>query len=134
MTTWAFFADAGLTMPLVIKPVAVVDGSGYTDTAIYFGSPEAGKTLEAASDPGTDPISVSIDDTEAVGITAAAVKLALSAPGLASATAGAPVNLPATLASGTGGLVVLFMRVSEGALANANYTGLKLKTASIVES
>lgn len=134
MTTWAFFADAGMTTPLAASSITVTDGSDHTDTVIYFGSTATGKTLQSASDPGADPVQISIDDASAVGIDASAIRLALTLGGLDAATPGAALSLGATLNSGAGGVQAIFVRASEGALANAVYSGLQLQAAGVVEA
>ncbi|PKO54933.1 MAG: hypothetical protein CVU28_08090 [Betaproteobacteria bacterium HGW-Betaproteobacteria-21] len=133
-TTWKFHADAGLTVPLTTRGATIAHGLGPTDAVVYLGSSAAGKTLRAASAPGVAAIAVEVDATGAVGITAAALSLALSVGGLASATPGAALTLPAVLSSGAGGAVAIYVRTAQGALAQALYAGLKLRTVPVVES
>lgn len=133
-TTWGFYEDAGLTVPQTLG-ATVVDGAGPTDRIIYFGSPSAGKTLQAKSDPGTDQITVGPADADAgTGAPATAIKLALSAGGLDSATAGAAINVGATLSSGAANRVTLYVRTTQGALAVGSYADLSLTTNSVAES
>lgn len=133
-TTWQFHADAGLLVPLTTRTVTIADGLGPTDAVIHLGSNASGKTLQAASDPGFDPILIEIDDSSAVGITASALRLALSAGGLAAATPGAPLALSATLNSGAGGAVAVWVRSEQGSLTEALYAGLVLRTVPVVEA
>lgn len=135
-TTWGFYADAGLTVPLV-GGATIIDGDGYTDRLIYFGSPAAGKKLEAASAPGTDAIAVGPDYNGSFTVGEADIshiKLALSAVGLDSATAGAPIVVGTTLYSGSGGAVPIYVRSSELTLGPSVSDGLELRTNGLAES
>lgn len=83
---------------------AVLAGSGRG--SFWVGDPEADMVLEADSDPGIDPIAVSIvDSAPGGGVEASHIKLALSEAGLASAVAGNPVNLGSSINSGAAGAV-----------------------------
>ena len=133
-TTWNFYADAGLTT-LATGGATIASGAGPTDRIIYFGSPESGKTLEAASAPGTDPIQISIADAASgSGAPSTAIALALSSAGLASATPGAALTVGTTLNSGTGGAIPIYVRTLQGALTVGTYTDLSLETNALVES
>lgn len=136
-TTFAFYADAGLTAPLA--SLAVLQGEdGSTpaaDRTVYFGSTASGKTLRANSNPGVDQIAVSIaDSATGSGPAASQVKLALSAGGLAGATGGASLNLGTSIASGTGGAVPVYVRVDTPALTPGSYADLSLNTNTVIES
>lgn len=78
------------------------NGKGY----FLVGWHLAGEVLEADSDPGIDPIAVSINDSApGGGVEASHLKLALSEAGLAAAVAGDPLNLGAAINSGAAGAV-----------------------------
>lgn len=133
-TTWGFYSDAGLTTP-VSNGATLIDGEAPVDRVIYFGSTAAGKTLQAASLPGTDPITVSpADSAGGSGAAVTNIKLALSAGGLVSAVAGASLNVGTTLASGPGGAVPIYVRTSQGALAVGIYDDLSLMTNGLTET
>lgn len=133
-TTWKFYADAA-GVAEATGGATVVDGGSPTDRILYFGSIAAGKTLQAASAPGTDQITISpADASPGSGAETTALKLALSSAGLASATAGAAINIGATLNSGTGGFVVVYVRTTQGALAVGAHPGLSLTTNAVVEA
>jgi hypothetical protein len=133
-TTWNFYADAGVTT-LAEGGATVIDGLSPSDRMLYFASPAAGKTLQAASNPGVDAIVVEVfDDAVSSGAEASAIRLSLSAAGLATATPGAPLSLPATLTSGPAGAVAIYVRTEQGALALGTYTGLSLRTSALVET
>lgn len=98
------YLDSGLTTqfndstPLTLQ---AVNGSAATGS-VYVGTPTSGNQIQAASDPGTDQITMSIVDSSAgSGVEAAHIKLALSEAGLDSATGGAALNLGATISHGT---------------------------------
>lgn len=134
MTTFAFFSDAGLTVPLV-GGATLTDGAGPTDRLIYFGSPASGMTLQAASSPGSDPVTISPNDASpGTGIEVAAIKLALSAIGLDSAVSGAAVTIGTTLNSSAANAIELYVRTTQGALVVGSYPGLSLTTNAVVES
>lgn len=133
-TTWNFYADAGLTT-LVTGGATVASGSSPTDRIVYFGSPDTGKTLQAASAPGTDPIIIGVTDANAgTGAPSTAIKLALSFGGLASATPGATLAVGTTLNSGPAGAILIYVRTTQGALTVGTYTDLSLETNAVVEA
>lgn len=83
------------------------------DGVFYIGEPAAGKVVEAASDPGIDPIVVSIlDATPGSGVVAADIKLALSSALLDSAVAGDPLSIGASFVSEPAGAVPVHYRWS----------------------
>lgn len=134
-TTFKFYADPGLTTELVAGGATIVSPNPATDRLIYFGSVAAGKTLQAASDPGSDPITISpADASVGDGIEANAIALSLSALGLDSATPGDPINLGTSISSGTGNAIPVYVRTLRGSLGVGSYGGLSLTTNAIVES
>ncbi len=135
-TTWAFFADAGLTVPLV-GGATIIDGDGYTDRLVYFGSPAVGKKLEAASAPGTDAIEVEPGYTPSPTVGGSDItnlRLALSAAGLDSAVGGVPLVVGTTLYSGPGGAVPIYVRTLELTLGPGIYDDVELVTNGLAES
>lgn len=134
MSTWKFYADAGLTV-LATGGVAVVSSETHTDRRLWFGSPAIGKVAQAAPEPGTTPIEIIPADVAAgSGIEASAIRLSLSAAGLGSATPGAALTVGTTLTGGPGGAVIVYVRTSRGALGIGNYADLSLVTTPLVES
>lgn len=133
-TTWGFYSDPGLTS-LVSSGATLVDGAGAIDRLVYFGSPAPGKTLQAASLPGTDAIEVSPADADALGGAAVTnIKLALSVGGLDAAVAGAALSIGTTLESGPGGAVPIYVRTLQGSLVVGIYDDLSLTTNGLVET
>jgi hypothetical protein len=130
--TFAFWAEAGMTVPNTAG-ATITDGLGPTDRIVYFGSPASGKTLQAASAPGTDPVQISIADANGgTGIDATALKLALTAGGLESAVAGAPLSIGTSISSGSS--IAIYVRTSQGALGVGSYADLSLTTNPCVEA
>lgn len=132
MATFGFFADSGLTVPLATLPVSVSTAGGATEGFVFFGSPSSGVTL--TREGGTD-LTVEVVDADAgSGIPASAVKLALSAPGLDSATGGAALVLGASRAGGVANALAIFWRVTLGVGSPATYTDLALQVPAVLEA
>lgn len=129
---YGFFEDAGCTSPLFAS-LTLVDGTGSADRVVYLGTADlAAGTLRAASSPGLDPILVSVvDDGPGTGIAASAVQLALSPAGLSSAIPGAALNVGTEVLPGAE--VPIYIRVTQGSLAEGIYTDLRLQTVPCVE-
>ena len=115
--SFKFYADAALTT-LVANPFVISqneDGTdGDYDGVVYYGSPSAGVTAQADSNPGVDQIVVSISDTTALpgdGPEPADLKLASSNANLTAAVAGDPLNLGLTVTSGAGNQVEVHFRM-----------------------
>lgn len=133
-TTWNFYADAGLTA-LAVGGAAIASVGSTQDRVLRFGSPATDKTLQAASNPGTDPVTITpADAAPGSGIEASAIQLALSAAGLDSATPGAPVVVGTTLNSGAAGAVLIYVRTARGALGVGNYADISLVTNAVIEA
>lgn len=131
-----FYEDAGLTVPAVrLAAMQASDGSAAAqDRVVYLGAQGAGVVYRAESDPGVDPIVVSIADAASgSGIAATAIKLAASLAGLSGATAGAALNLPATIAGGPAGAVAVWVRIDAPALAEGTHDHLSLTTNDLLE-
>lgn len=93
--------------PLAIGAILGSNGVGY----FMVGDPDEDMVLEANSDPGIDPITVSIvDSAPGGGVEASHIKLALSEAGLASATAGASLSLGASIDSGAANAVKVWVQ------------------------
>lgn len=133
--SFKFYTDAGLTTEFVpgtdtLGPVT----DPPEDFVIYFGSTETGRQVQADSDPGTDPISIQIADAASgSGVESTDVKLAATNGGLDSATAGADLDLPATVLSGVGNAEAIHIRVSySGAIVNDQ--NVSIQTVDLVET
>ncbi len=135
-TTWKFYADAGLTSDVSAGiPVAQVASGGATDLLVYFGSTASGATLQAASSPGGDPITITpADSASGSGVETSMIRLASTALGLDSATPGAAMSLGVSLSSGASNAVPVWVRVAAGALAVGSYTDGGLELCAVVES
>ncbi len=135
--TFTFFADAGLSQVASnIAALQATDGtSPAVDRVVYLGSTTADVVLQAFSDPGVDPITVSlVDAATGSGVEAAHVSLATTQAGLDSATPGASIDLAAQITSGSGNAAAIWLRIDTPALSAGTYTDLTLSTGECVES
>lgn len=132
----AFYSDAGLTVPLIgLDATQATDGSAAAvDRVVWLGAPVAGRAFQADSDPGVDPVVVSVvDAATGLQIPATSVRLAATAGGLASATPGAPVALGAEIVSGVGNAPEVHVRIDAAAIAAGVYDNLSLVAVATVE-
>lgn len=134
-STFAWYADAGLTVPLTRGDFVRGSSVAPVNRVFYFGSPAAGKQLQNVNDPGIDPLQVSVTDSSGgSGVEAADVKLASSFAGLDSATGGAALSIGTTILSGAANAVPVFVRVSSALTAEGNYDDVQLRVADWLES
>ncbi|MFT3758969.1 hypothetical protein [Thauera sp.] len=130
--SWQFFADAGKTVPLASLPVAVSTFGGEQSGIVYFGSNAEGRLLQAAFDPGGEPIEIEVYDADsAAGLAATAVRLALSAGGLDGALPGNPVTIGTSISSAT--VIAVHYRITVPLMAEAIYSDVQLRTSSVIE-
>lgn len=133
-STFAWYADAGLTVPLTRGDFVRGATPAPVNRIVYFGSPVAGKLLQHASDPGIEPLQVTVvDAASGSGVAVADVKLASTFAGLDSAVGGAALNLGTTLASGAGNAVPVFVRVGGSIATPGNYDDVSLQVADWLE-
>lgn len=120
MSRFAFYHDAALTTQVTAgNPLSFVQvAAGTKDAVCYLGEPEAGYVLEDETNPGVDPVQVSIADA-AVGslVEIADIVLALDAGDLGINTPGDPLPVGVQVVSGPAGAVEIHMRVDNSALA-----------------
>lgn len=135
--TFKFYSDAALTTEIT-APLAFSQSTPSptaSDKVVYLGSVASGKTAEAASDPGVDPILVSIiDSASGSGSPATDVKLALTSGGLATATAGAPLSIGTQITSGSANAKEIHILVLDSTGVVGTNTDLSLQTNYLVES
>lgn len=112
-----FYSDTNLTT-LLTSPMEFsqnIDGtSGDLDAVFYFGDPSSSVSIYAASNPGVDQITVSIADTTnsaGNGPQVLDVKLALTSGGLATAIAGASLDVGTSIAGGIAGKKSIHIRM-----------------------
>lgn len=130
------YSDAALAN--VMSKLAVnqkQDGStGPVDTVIYIGSEATSKKFQASSNPGTDPITLSIDDSDpGNGHEVTEVKLALTSAGLDTAVAGDPLDLGTEILSGAANALPVYVRVEDATGVVGISTELSLSTNQIEE-
>lgn len=139
-TSFGLFHDAALTQPIAsgTELTATQETSGLlgpVDKTIYLGSTNAANKIQAVSNPGVDPIVLSITDSApASGSPATEFKLALTSGGLATATAGAALTLSHTINGGAANAVPIYTRRTSALAVAGSYTDLSLDTNSIIET
>lgn len=114
--TFQFYTDAALTAALSgnlqHSKLASV-GSEDKDFRLYLGSTTSGVKLTRATNPGVNPITVSVSDSDAVNDPPDTnVKLATTQLGLDTAVGGADLDLDPEILSGTGGAVAIWIRTT----------------------
>ena len=140
MTTLYLYDDAGLTTLATLPLAFTQDDLGVItphQRRFYLGNADAGYTFQAASDPGVDPITLSVvDAVPASGQPASAIKLATTQAGLASATGGADLELAATLLSGSVNAVQIWVQFDDATatVATDNNISLALSTLTVTAS
>jgi hypothetical protein len=134
--SFAFYADSGLTTPVSSEQlVQAADGSlSPAQVEVFFGSTVAGRQARAASNPGTDQIILSVNDSNpGGGEPASAIKLALTQGGLAGATGGAPLNLGTQILSGSGNAVPVWIQFTDSTAVVQSDSTISLQLNSVVE-
>lgn len=131
------YKDAGLTEQFdsatdTLGAQALNGSSG--DGVFYVGTPTTGNVIQAASDPGVDPIEVTpADAAGGSGVEASHIKLALSSAGLASAVGGAALSLGPTINGGAANAVAVHYRWTNS-VGTGTYTEISLEITARVES
>ena len=131
------YLDAGLTDQFddssdTLGAQAVNGSSG--DGVFYIGDPDDTIKIQAQSDPGVDPITVSIADSAAgSGVETTHIKLALSSAGLDSATGGASLSAGTTINGGSANAVPIHYRWTNSTGAGVS-TEISLSVVARVES
>lgn len=131
-----FYLDAGLTTPATaLAAIQDTDGSAAPeDRTLYLGSTAAGRQFRAVSNPGVDPVVLSIADAASgSGVQPTHVKLATTAGGLASALAGQPLSLGTQLLSGVANAVEIHVRIDTPALSVGVYNDVSLALSNLLE-
>lgn len=125
------FDDAVHTLDA--EAVQGADGDGWFWVGIADADNSPARKLQAASDPGVDPLVVSIvDASPGGGVEAAHIKLALTQVDLGSAVAGDPVNLPATIQGGAVNAVKVWFRWANS-VGGSTYTEISLSLVERIE-
>lgn len=129
-----FFQDAGLAQPASwLSATAAADGAGSSDHVFYLGGTDAAREHVAASDPGVDPIEVSISDSAGgTLLLPSALRLATTQVGLSTASPGAPLNVGTAIAGGSAQAVAVWVRVDTPVIDPAIYDNLSLTTNALI--
>ena len=131
------YLDVGLTDQFddatdILGASAINGGQG--DGVFYVGSPDDTIKIQADSDPGIDPITVSIaDSAPGSGVEVTDIKLALTQGGLGGTTGGASLNLGATINGGVANAVAVWYRWTNGT-GGDTYTEISLGIVARAES
>ena len=130
MTTLNLYDDAGLTTEATTPLAFAQDTLGAISPhqrRFYLGQPTSGYRFRANSDPGVDSIVLSIvDAAPGDGQPATAIKLATTQAGLTGAVAGDPLDLGATLLSGSANAVQVWVQFDDATAAVATDTDVSL--------
>jgi hypothetical protein len=137
---FTFFHDAALSSPVTVGNPLDFAGSfdlstGNTDLEFWFGNTDAARTAQAYSNPGTDPITVTVTDSNpATGQPATLYKLALTQLGLA--TANQTINVGTSVSGGAANAVPLWVRANlAGGVATLGVTtDLSFDTNPLLET
>ena len=139
-TSFKFYHDSALTSEITTaNPLTATQDTANVqpdvDKTIYFGSTLTGNKVQSNVNPGVDQIVLSIvDANNTTGSPASEFKLALSSAALASAVAGASLNLGLTVNSGTANAVPIFTRRNSVLAVAGTYTDITLQTNVLIES
>lgn len=135
--SFAFFNDAGLTSPLVgnLQVQQASDGStGPVDINLFFGSNAVGRKVQAASDPGIDPILLDIvDAAPGSGHEDTEIKLALTQIGLDTASPGASRTLGNELLSEVGNATSIWIRIEDATGVIGTSLELSIQMNNVIE-
>jgi len=139
-TSFAFYHDSALTQ--IIDGASPLTATHDTanllppvDTVIYLGSTNAANKAQADSNPGVDPIVVSVVDADpATGSPATEFKLALTSGGLDTAVAGDPLTLSTVINGGAANAVPIYTRRTSAIGVAGSYTDLSLQTNTLLET
>lgn len=135
MTTLYLYDDAGLTTLATLPLAFTQDDLGVISAhqrRFYLGNADAGYTFQAASDPGVDPITLSVvDAVPASGQPASAIKLATTQAGLAGAVGGADLELAATILSGSVNAVQIWVQFDDATATVATDTDISLAMSTL---
>lgn len=133
MGTFNFYDDPGLTtLSTEIRATLAADGtSAPVDRVVYLGSTAAGKKLVDTVNPGVSPIIVWMDY---INTDLSELRLSTTLIGLDSASpGGAPPNIGATILSGVGNAVPVYMRLHFPARAIGVTSDLRLIADGVAE-
>lgn len=137
MDAIAFYHDAALTQPVsTSNPILSIQTTAQNDPVVqqlWLGALD-GITLRESTNPGVNPIQISIVDALAgSGETTAAVKLALTQAGLATAVAGDPLSVGTELVGGAANAIPFWISLDDVTGVRGDYDDLSLLTSDLVE-
>ena len=137
--SFKFYHDAALTQEINLgNPLAATqDVAGAlppVDKIIYLGSTIAANKVQAVSNPGVDPIIVSVvDAAPGSGAPSTEFRLSLS-PITGAETPGAALTLSHTIIGSTADKVPIYTRRDSILATAGSYTDVSLQTNSLIET
>lgn len=134
-TTWKLYHDSALTNPVESGDTAAFTAiaGGGDDLQLWYGSTNPDVQIQATSDPGVDPITLT-PVAYGSGQPTSSIKLALSQAGLASATGGAALTVGTTLTSGSANAVSVWVRWTASGTTADSYTGISIDSNDVTET
>lgn len=138
--TFKFYHDAALTQEITSgNPLTAIQDTANllapVDKTIYFGSTVSGNKVQVVTNPGTDPVIVSlVDSASGSGAPTTEFKLGLSTGARDSATAGAALTLSTTINSGVGNAIPIYTRRDSVLTVAGTYTDISIQTNSLIET
>ena len=131
MATFKFYEDSGLNTVITGN---VQIGAGTITTVVYLGSTDDTKKLQDSTNPGTDPIYVTIEDANpGSGPEDTWVKLASTSGGLAGATPGASLSLGATINGGVAGAKPVWIQFANTLSGATSSLDLSIQVSGVKE-
>lgn len=130
-----FYGDAGMSVPAwKLKAMQANDGSSAAvDFVCYLAADDVDRNYYAASDPDVDDIVVSVvDAASGTALPPTALRLALAAEDLDTATPGAALAIGTVIGSGSVNAVAIHVRVDSAAIASGIYENLSLATNPLI--
>lgn len=136
--TFALYTDAGLTSLLASNPVfdESVDHSILADdVVIYLGSPDTtpDTKIQAASDPGVDPILVSITDADPAGDNDETSITLSDSSDFTGKVAGDPLNLGVEILDGVASAKPIYIRFRDATGAQHTDTDIGISITPVNE-
>lgn len=139
-TSFKFYHDSALTSEITSgNPLTATQDTANAlpdvDKTVYFGSTVTGNKAQSNVNPGVNQIVLSvIDANNTTGSPSTEFKLALSSAALASAVAGAALNLGLTVTSGVANAVPIYTRRNSVLGVAGTYNDLSLETNVLIET
>jgi hypothetical protein len=140
---FGFYLDENLTQPVNLNtPINIIlntaGGGAYVDFQLWFGSTDSTKKCQAASNPGVDQITITINDTNPTihqpnPINGPYWVLALTQSALATNPKNNSINIGTEVLGGVANAISFWLRIFEPEQAPAIWEDWILTTNAILE-